>query len=416
MKSRRILAWFRNDLRLHDNEMLVEAIAKSDSILPVYFFDPRYFEVTKFDTFKTGVHRAMFLIESVRALREAFQRFGGDILLILGKPEDHILALSERFEITEVYHHREVGPEETAISSYVEDELWKQKINLRHFIGHTLYNKEDLPFPIKDIPDVFAQFKKKTERDAIVKACFEVPVEISFVENTDWGAIPELKDLGFEEDHGGSGEVAGGENAGLRHLEGLLAEGSRIYQKTNGKTADKQGFSSRLSAWLALGCLSPRKVYWEFKMAESRFGGNANFNQVLLGLLWRDYYRFMFKKHGIGFFQEPDLESLIALPQTEDSYNIRKWKAGQTGNVLVDKYMDELNRTGFIPHAGRLIVATFLVHVIKAHWTKGAVYFEEKLTDYSPASNWGNWANLAGVGLGSGSKGVFDLDKQMKML
>jgi deoxyribodipyrimidine photo-lyase len=67
MKSKKILVWFRNDLRLHDNEMLVEAIAKSDSILPVYFFDPRYFGNTRFQTAKTGLTRGRFLIESVHA-------------------------------------------------------------------------------------------------------------------------------------------------------------------------------------------------------------------------------------------------------------------------------------------------------------------------------------------------------------
>jgi deoxyribodipyrimidine photo-lyase len=28
----------------------------------------------------------------------------------------------------------------------------------------------------------------------------------------------------------------------------------------------------------------------------------------------------------------------------------------------------------------------------------GAAYFEEKLIDYCPANNWGNWAYIAGVG------------------
>jgi deoxyribodipyrimidine photo-lyase len=418
MKSKKILVWFRNDLRLHDNEMLVEAIAKSDSILPVYFFDPRYFGNTRFETAKTGRTRARFLIESIYALRKAFQGFGGDILLVQGKPEDSILDLVERFEISEAYHHREVGPEETGISAHVEDVLWKQKVNLRHFIGHTLYNKEDLPFPIKDIPDAFNQFKKKTERDAIVKSCFETPERISFVENSEWGALPGLKDLNFDdEEYAAADSTEGGETAGLAHLEELLEPGSDIYSKNTGKvTTDNPGFSSKLSAWLSLGCLSPRKVYWQFKAAENEFGGNSNFNQVLLGLLWRDYFRFMFKKHGIRFFQEPDFEQLIAAPVEEDSDLVKKWKAGQTGHWLVDKYMQELNRSGFIPHAGRLIVATYLIHIIKAHWTKGAAYFEEKLTDYSAASNWGNWANVAGAGLSVGSKGAFDLEKQFKIM
>lgn len=418
MKSRKILVWFRNDLRLHDNEMLIEAIAKSDSILPVYFFDPRYFGITQFETAKTGFNRTQFLLESVLALKHAFQKLGGDLLLVNGKPEDHILELIERFDIAEVYHHREVGPEETRVSTDVEDALWKQKINLKHFIGHTLYNKEDLPFPIKDIPDVFAQFKKKTERDAIVKSCFESPETITFVENEDWGTLPSVQDLGFGDEDGICQKfVGGGEEAGLKHLSEIFLEGSEIYLKPNTKaTADKSGFSSSLSAWLALGCLSPRKVYWEVKAAESRFGSNPNFNQILLGLLWRDYFRFMFKKHGVRFFQEDGFEALFLTPDEADNAVVRKWKSGTTGHLLVDKYMKELNESGFIAHAGRLIVATFLVHALKIHWTKGAAYFEERLIDYSPASNWGNWANVAGAGLDLKSKNMFDLEKQIKIL
>ena len=193
--SKKILVWFRNDLRVHDNGVLVEAIAKSDEILPVYFFDPRYFETTKYQTVKTGLNRAQFLIDSVLALRQSFQAFGGDLLVVKGKPEELLPGLVNENGITEVYHHREVASEETAVSTRVEDLLWKLKVNLKHIIGHTLYNKEDLPFPIKDIPDAFAQFKKKTERDAIVKPCFLTPTHIHFVQQKDWGTLPSLAEL-----------------------------------------------------------------------------------------------------------------------------------------------------------------------------------------------------------------------------
>ena len=119
MKLKKILVWFRNDLRLHDNEMLVEAIAKSDAILPVYFFDPRHFTFTTFDTLKTGVSRTRFLLESIAALRAQFIKLGGNLQIIVGKPEEQISELVAKFEISEVYHHREVGPEETNISAMV---------------------------------------------------------------------------------------------------------------------------------------------------------------------------------------------------------------------------------------------------------------------------------------------------------
>jgi deoxyribodipyrimidine photo-lyase len=404
MKPKRILVWFRNDLRLHDNEMLVEAVAKSDEILPVYFFDPRNFDAEQPN--KAGLIRAGFLSESVQALRIAFQALGGDILIIEGKPEEHLSELVEQYDISEVYHHREVASAETQVSANVEDRLWKIKVNLKHFIGHTLYNKEDLPFPIKDIPDAFTQFKKKTERDATVKPCIPRPQQINFVTAIEWGTLPELPSVQG---------LPGGEEAGLAHLFDILAAGSAIYSKPAAKTADRQGYSSRLSAWLSLGCLSPRQVYWSVKEAEMRFGSNANFNHLLLGLLWRDYYRFMFKKHGSGFLEVAKLSAELTAVEGEDDL-FEKWKDGRTGHPLVDSYMEELNETGFLPHAARILVSTFLVHVLHVNWRRGAAYFEERLMDYSTASNWGNWAGIAEGERNIKSKHDFDVDKQLKFL
>jgi len=409
MKPKKILVWFRNDLRLHDNEMLVEAIAKSDSILPVYFFDPIYFEYDENGAIKPGNSRVQFLIESVAALREALQQINGNLLVVQGSPEEHMPALVEQYEIAEVYHHREVATTETTVSSNVEDLLWKLKVNLKHFIGHTLYNKEDLPFPIKDIPNVFSQFKKKTERDAIVKECFLSPSSINLVDVAEWGELPVYAPVAVQPE--------GGEQEGIQHLKGLFQEGAEIYAKTSSRNqSDKLIFSSRLSPWMAVGCLSPRKVYWAVKDAERQFSGNANFNQLILGLLWRDYFRFMFKKHTVHFFSDIVTDIQHNMSEEEASLHLQQWKEAKTGHPLVDKYMAELNQTGFITHAGRLLVATFLIYVLKLNWLDGAAYFEEKLIDYSPASNWGNWANVALGGKDPKSKNTFDLDKQLKAL
>src|SRR6476469_10286549 len=159
--SKTILVWFRNDLRIHDNEILLEATLKASIIVPVYIFDPRYYTQTSFGTLKTGHFRAKFTLESVADLKLSLQSLGGDLLILSGKPEELLPELAKQYQVDEVYHHREVASEETKISSLVEDALWKMQINLKHFIGHTMYHKEDLPFPIKDIPDVFTKFRKK---------------------------------------------------------------------------------------------------------------------------------------------------------------------------------------------------------------------------------------------------------------
>jgi deoxyribodipyrimidine photo-lyase len=411
--SKKILVWFRNDLRLHDNEMLVEAIAKSDSILPVYILDHRLFGETKYGTLKTGNIRAQFILESVLGLRNSLKQIGGNLLIAAGKPEDIIPQLVQEYEITEVYHHREVAREETHVSTLVENALWKLRINLKHFIGHTLYNKEDLPFPIKDIPDAFNQFKKKIERDSIIKPCFAAPDRINVAEVIDWGTLPSLADLNLaaqEKDQRADFEFTGGEAEGLVHLQKV------IVAMQQAATTKNLILASKLSAWLAMGSLSPRKVYWEIKKMEGVPNTKAMFNHILLGLLWRDYFRFMFKKYGNTFFSPDGFGSQGLVDVANEQENFNKWRTGQTGFAVVDAVMTELNQTGFISNIARQTAALYLINNLEVSWVFGAAYFEEKLIDYNPASNWGNWANVAGVGNDQKSKSVFDLDKNIKNL
>lgn len=415
--GKKILVWFRNDLRLHDNEMLVEAIAKADEILPVYVFDPRHFEQTQYHTYKTGAVRTKFLIESVASLQQSLQAIGGNLLVLHGYPEEVLPALVVKQDVTEVYHHREVASEETAVSLRLEDALWKQKVNLKHFIGHTLYNKEDLPFPIKDIPDVFTQFKKKTERDAVVKPCFPTPAAINFASIEDWGAIPEISELLQDETAAVlkiQSEFVGGEKEALVHLHGYLHAGEGMILAN--ATLKKHEIVSKLSAWLALGCLSPREVYWKMKDAEASYGVKPYFHQIVLGLLWRDYYRFMFKKYGNTFFKPQGFKKDGEPLQMENTLALQNWKDGQTGQPLIDAFMLELNTTGYINQVARQLVATYLVKELEVNWVLGAAYFEEQLLDYAPASNWGNWAAIAGVGNDQKLSNSFDFEKLLKIL
>ncbi|TDG35407.1 DASH family cryptochrome [Pedobacter changchengzhani] len=411
--SKKILVWFRNDLRLHDNEVLFEAISKSDSILPVYVVDHRLFDKTKYNTNKTGSIRAKFILESVTALRDSLKKIGGNLLILSGKPEDIIPQIANEYQISEVYHHREVASEETHISSLVENGLWKYRINLKHFIGHTLYNKEDLPFPVKDIPDAFNQFKKKVERDAIIKPCFVAPEKVNVAELSDWGNLPSLDALGIidpEKDERSDFDFTGGEEEGLLHLQKVIDEMQLP------PTSKRIIFASKLSAWLAMGCLSPRKVYWEIKKTEHIPHTKTMFNHVLLGLLWRDYFRFMFKKYGNTFFKPQGFSKDVHVVAENEGENLENWKNGTTGFPVVDAVMTELNKTGFISNMARQAAALCLIHNLKVNWIFGAAYFEERLIDYNPASNWGNWVQIAGLGNDQKAKTNYNFEKSIKII
>lgn len=395
MSERTILVWFRNDLRIHDNEILLEAIRKADRVLPVYCFDPFYFTKSAAGIPKTGNFRARFLLESVADLRKNLQARGAELIIRVGSPAEILPQLCEEYKIHEVYHHREVAYEETSVSEQVEEALWKIKINLKHFIGHTLYHKEDLPFPIKDIPDSFVTFKKKIERDSNVRPCIDTPDEITIPFIKDAGGIPTLAQLGLEEpidDPRANIKLIGGETEALKQLHNFLSNIRRVSPKS-GKNIASSSVASHLSPWITIGCISLRQVYWEVLNS-----GNFQHNNgpLILELLWRDYFRFMFKKHGQKFISAKKDEVTNDLAENQDDL-FQKWKNGATGTPLIDAIMHELNATGYINNYSRQVAAGYLVNTLKVDWTKGAGYFEEKLIDYSPASNWGNWAFIAGI-------------------
>jgi deoxyribodipyrimidine photo-lyase len=268
------------------------------------------------------------------------------------------------------------------------------RLNLKHFIGHTLYHKEDLPFPIKDIPDSFAVFKKKVERDSTVRHCVATPEHIATPDIADAGELPTLTMLGLNEpaeDPRAAEHFIGGEDEAQAKLERFFANNSHtVIGKKNAAIN-----LSKLSPWIALGCISLRQVYWE--VIKQQQLNNVAYPGMLLDLLWRDYFRFMFKKHGQKFIavKEPAGDNTTDIIGDSDLFT--HWEHGETGVPLVDAIMHELNATGYISNYGRQIVAGFLVNELKVDWKKGAAYFEEKLVDYSPASNWGNWAFIAGV-------------------
>jgi deoxyribodipyrimidine photo-lyase len=403
MSGKTILVWFRKDLRIHDNEILTEAVRRGDSIIPVYCFDPRQFELTSFNTNKTGLIRARFLLESVSDLRKSFQAAGGDLIIRVGNPESILPELVTKYKVHEVYHHREVASEETGVSTLVENALWKLKINLKHFIGHTLYHKEDLPFPINNIPDVFTSFRKKVERDSSVRSCFEAPGTMTFPENMDPGELPELAEFGFTNtdffDDRSVMKFKGGETEALKRLQDYFWNSNAVktYKQTRNGLVGAD-YSSKFSAWIAMGCLSPREVYWEIKKYENVHGSGDSTYSLYLELLWRDYFRYMFKKYGNKFFQKAGFKGTA--PEEGENQNefFELWKNAETGIPFIDANMRELNATGFMSNRGRQNVASFLVKDLKVNWMWGAAYFEEKLIDYCPANNWGNWAYIAGVG------------------
>jgi deoxyribodipyrimidine photo-lyase len=74
------------------------------------------------------------------------------------------------------------------------------------------------------------------------------------------------------------------------------------------------------------------------------------------------------------------------------------WRAGRTGNPVVDAGMRQLAREGFMHNRARMIVASFLSKTLYLDWRLGARHFARLLVDADVANNVGNWQWVAGTG------------------
>ena len=409
------IVWFKTDLRLHDNETLIKAIAQSDEIIPVYCFDESQFKKTEFGFNKTGSYRAQFLLESLIDLDKNLRELGSGLLILKGKPEVEIPKIVQHYNATKVFAKREVSYEEKQTETLVLEELYTLKCEMKTFSTSTLYHAEDLPFSIKDIPDVFTNFRKKTEKDAVIRTAFKVPNEIKSTEIPTLN-LPTLKELNLKLttiDSRGVIQFKGGETQAINRLNHYFFETKCIseYKETRNGLVGAD-YSSKFSAWLALGCISPRFIYNELKKYELQFGANESTYWLVFELLWRDYFRFMMKKYNAKFFQQAGIQDKGIEVNKHNNLILQDWIDGETGIDFIDANMIELKLTGFMSNRGRQNVASYLCNDLKLDWRYGAAYFEQQLIDYDVCSNWGNWAYLAGVGNDPRGNRYFNIEKQ----
>ncbi len=433
--KRRLVLWFRNDLRLHDNAIVneaAEAVGKGmvDDVLPVFCFDSRWFHETSFSNghLKTGAYRAQYLLESVENLKQKLQSVGSDLVVRLGPPEVELPKLCPPDGTMTVYAQREVTSEETRAEVAVRRALKRCGSELELFWGSTLYHVDDLPFDMHKMPTVFTPFRNKVENSADVRRCFPSPkigqlplprdiIDIDYIPKS----IEELNSIVPDgnpvlqtpaKDDRAAFDMKGGEDVALQRLQYYLWE-SKLIEKyfdiRNGMVGGD--YSTKLAPALAHGCISPRYMYWQIQQYEKERVANKSTYWVVFELIWRDYFKYYALAQGDAIFK---LHGPMgkSRPWKVDQAMFERWRDGQTGWPLVDANMRELKQTGFMSNRGRQNVASFLCLDLGLDWRLGADWFESMLLDYDPASNWGNW--VAAAGLTGGRINKFNITKQSK--
>eukprot|EP00435_Cladocopium_sp_Y103_P038993 s1906_g10.t1 len=393
--ARTAALWLRCDLRLDDNLALKAAAEGAQTLLPVYVFDREKFNTpTLAGARKSSARRARFLLESVQCLRRRLEKAGSGLAVALGPPQEVIPKLcngSAKVTVTKGYCSEEQREEHLVakrLKSAGAD--LQNKAEGRGQIRAPLPAPKQLP-PVPDLGDL---------KEAL-----------SF--------LPTLKELGYDDDEAeeamrddprGVLPFQGGEDAALARLNKWMFDDDHLkeyFDIRNGMLGE--GYSSKLSPWLALGCISPRRIWSEAKRYETeRRIQNKSTYWLVFELTWRDFFIYMAWSQGqiiadrirsVSFDTawQAKLTTHSRTPWKGSMDKLERWKEGQTGDQLVDANMRELKATGFMSNRGRQNVASFLIFDLGVDWRYGAAHFEELLLDYDPCSNWGNWVAAAGL-------------------
>lgn len=419
------ILWCRTALRVHDNPVLRAALAH-DVLVPAYVFDPadqepieelRDVAVGGQAVRKVGAHRARFLLESLADLQGSLQARGSDLVVRRGGPAALLPVLAKALldggaETVTVYVDDQPGTEEQQLFGGVREALGTLTQNigracrLEVIWEKTIVHPDDLPISPDECPRRFKDFWAFTfGRDApvgkteIVRAEAPTPERLPAVpKGVEARDLPSMSELGYTEAEVANSETRaypGGETAALArvHDYGFGSQQLTKYRWTRNKSLGAE-YSSKWSAYLALGCVSPRRLVREVWRYEREVKKNDSTYWLVRELMWRDFYQITALKYPRRMFWASGKTGKVKAWRRDEAV-FRRWASGTTGIPFLDAHLRELNATGFMSNRGRVNAASWLSKDQGTVWTWGAAYFESKLLDYDVASNWLNWQSQA---------------------
>jgi len=371
---------FRRDLRIVDNTALIEATEKSSLVLPCFIFDPQ--QITKNEYFSQKAFR--FMLESLLELNQEISKKGGKLLFYQGKPEDVVKKIIETEKPQAIFVNKDYTPFSTSRDEKIEKTCKNHEIEL-HAYHDILLNPPEKNLKQDGSPyTVFSAYYKNAKKNQVKKPSNVEPSKYSNykTEGSDENILFELLSKYPENKF-----LQGGRKAGLEKLK----HATKLVNYEKIRDFPEFSGTSGLSPHLKFGTLSIREVYWSIRNTLTEF------HPLIRQLYWRDFFT------NIAFyyprvFGEPFKNKYKKIIWENDEKKFEAWKQGLTGFPIVDAGMRELNETGIMHNRVRMITASFLVKDLHIDWRLGEKYFAQKLADYDPCINNGNWQWIASTG------------------
>ena len=363
---------FRRDFRLNDNSALNAALTQSHQVIASFIFDPQQIDPHPYQS-QFGLQ---FMLQALANLSQQLASCHGRLYFFQENPVILLSQLTTLIKLDAIFVNRDYTPfsrhRDEALSCYCQ----QHSIDFNVY-SDVLLNEPEAILKSNNKPyQVFTPFHKY---------CSLLPVkEPQILATGQWvkQEIPLNKPYLLLE---------------LKKSSTISLNFSMLDDLSSCKNYSQQhdfpakNVTSHLAPYLKFGCYSIRQVY--FAVA-NQLGID---HPLLRQFYWRDFF-YHIAFHFPQVFGHAFNHRYANIPWRRDEELFWRWAQGTTGFPIVDAGMRQLNETGCLPNRVRMIVASFLVKDLHISWRWGERYFAQRLIDYDPCINNGNWQWAASTG------------------
>ena len=387
MKS---LVWFRTDLRIDDNPALREACKLSDEVHAVYIYSEKQNKEHSEANCKIE-----FIINNLKLLQKSLDELNIP-LTIFDSEGFHdnpkiLLEYVENHSINNVYLNNQFGADEEQRDKRVGERLKANRINVHTFDEKVVFAPGSILTGDGRPYSVFTPFKRRWIENFNLDL---LDIEFSYTKKKSSNLKSNISEFNFNFNKSHNVDMShwpAGEKEALLRLNTYL--GKEIFRYAQDRNDPIINGTSRLSAYLASGIISPKRCILEaLKINNFQLdSGEKGVVKWIDEIIWREFYKnIMFSFPRVGKNQ-PFQEYTNNIRWRYEDKEFQAWKDGKTGFPIIDSAMKQLQTEGWMHNRLRMVVAMFFTKNMLHDWRLGEAFFMENLIDGDFSSNNGGW-------------------------
>ena len=386
------VVWFKRDLRVHDHAPLAQA-AQRGPVLCLYVVEPSLWAQPD-----AALQHFRFLQESLVDLAQDLRRCGAELQVAVGEVPEVLARLHALAPFHTLTSHEETGNGHT----YARDKAvarWcaNQGVAWREWAQHGVVRR----LPTRDVwHQRWQAFMHAPQMPAPAPGSLAGRALPWPTEPWPEGAWPGL-DI-----HDPPQRQRGGRLRGWQVLQDFLHDRSRGYRGGISSPLTAPTACSRLSPYLALGCLGMREVVQATQRRQQQLQGSA---EPGAGWQRQGLTAFMSRMHWhCHFIQKLESEPALEFDNLHRGYNgLREgdWNeahfaalvAGRTGWPMVDACVAMLRETGWVNFRMRAMLVSVASYPLWLHWRPVGQWLARQFLDYEPGIHWSQMQMQAGT-------------------